>query len=73
VEVEGVVAHSIGGDAVILAFSHLRNLAIDTGLHDFVFADSAVVFSIIGLLHFTQSTLELERVRVITNRHIPKL
>jgi len=73
VEVEGVVAHSLGGGAVILAFSHLRNLAIDTGLHDFVFADGAVVFSIIGLLHFTQSTLELERVRVITNRHIPKL
>ena len=42
-EVEGVVAHSPGGGAVILAFSHLRGLAVDTGLHDVVLADGAVV------------------------------
>ena len=43
-EVEGVVAHSPGGGAVILAFSHLRGLTVDTGLHDVVLADGAVVY-----------------------------
>ena len=43
-EMEGVIAGTPGCRAVGLTFSDLRGLAINTGLHDVVLADGAVVY-----------------------------
>ena len=42
--VAGQVADRYFSTERFLAFSHLRSLAIDTGLHDVVLADGAVVY-----------------------------
>ena len=43
-EVESVVTNTPRSRAINLSFRHLRGLAVDTGLHDVVLADGAVVY-----------------------------